>query len=48
MVNLELGKICEDIAKITSDNGDPGGWLIDMVNLEKDPQRHCKDYLLQC
>ena len=42
--NLE--GIHEDIARITSDNVDPGG-SID-TQLEKDPQGHCKDYLRQC
>ena len=37
MVNLE--RICRDIAKITSDNVDPGGRSQLMVNLE----RICKD-----
>ena len=41
MVNME--RICKDIARITSDNVDPGG----LINgqLGKDLQRHCKDYL---
>ena len=42
MVNL--GRIHEDFARITSDNVDPGGWSID-GQLGKDPQRLCKDYL---
>ena len=36
MVNFE--RICEDFARITTDNVDPGGQL--MVNLE----RICKDF----
>ena len=43
-VNLE--RMHKDIARITSDNVDPGG-LIDS-QLGKDLQRHCKDYLWQC
>ena len=42
--NLE--RIHEDIARITSDNVDPGG-SID-TQLGKDPRGHCKDYLWQC
>ena len=42
--NLE--GIHEDIARITSDNVDPGG-SID-TQLEKDLQGHCKDYPWQC
>ena len=42
MVNLE--KIHKDIARITSDNVDPGGGSIN-GQLGKDLQRHCKDYL---
>ena len=41
MVNLE--RICKDIARITSDNVDPGGSI--NGQLGKDLQRHCKDYL---
>ena len=44
MVNL--GRIHEDFARITSDNVDPGG-LIDS-QLGKDLWRLCKDYLWQC
>ena len=42
--NLERNH--EDIARITSDNVDPGG-LID-TQLGKDPWGQCKDYLWQC
>ena len=41
MVNLE--RICEDFARITSDNVDPGGSIDGQLG--KDLQRHCKDYL---
>ena len=41
MVTLE--KICEDIARITSDNVDLGGSIDGQHG--KDLQRHCKDYL---
>ena len=41
MVNLE--RICKDIARITSDNVDPGGSI--NGQLGKDLQRLCKDYL---
>ena len=42
MVNLE--RIHKDFARITFDNVDPGGWLID-GQCGKDPRRLCKDYL---
>ena len=42
----QLGMIHEDMARITSDNVDPGG-SID-IQLGKDPWGHCKDYLWQC
>ena len=40
MVNLE--RIYEDFGRLTSDNVDPGGGLIES-QLGKDPQRLCKD-----
>ena len=43
-VNLE--RIHKDIARITSDNVDPGGSIDSQLG--KDAQRHCKDYLWQC
>ena len=48
MVNLE--RVCENIARITSDNVDPGGSIDgqcgkDLQSHREDPQRHCKDYL---
>ena len=44
---LHLERICEDIARITSDNVDLGGGVY-RWQIGKDLQRHCKDYLLQC
>ena len=41
---VNLGRICEHLAWITSDSVDPGGVLIDS-QLRKDLQRLCKDYL---
>ena len=42
---VNLGRICKDLARITSDSVDPGGGSIDS-ELRKDLQRPCKDYLL--
>ena len=41
---VNLGRIREHFAWITSDSVDPGGVLIDS-QLRKDLQRLCKDYL---
>ena len=40
---FNLVRICKDIARITSDNVDPGGSI--NSQLGKDLQRNCKDYL---
>ena len=48
LCKVNLGRIHEDFARITSDSVDPGGRGSIDSQLGKDPQRLCKDYLRQC
>ena len=45
-LTVNLGRICKDFARITSDSVDPGGSIDSQ--LRKDLWRLCKDYLWQC
>ena len=45
-MTVNLGRIHKDFARITSESVDPGGSI--NSQLGKDPQRLCKDYLIQC